>query len=331
MIRRVAIAGLILAALIAPLPVAAPASAGSNVGCTGSTCSVLLSSLITLNGDWGATGSAQVQVPLVQPPCLWQPIGDTTAGSNYIIQQFGAVPPGTPFGVYQSVQTARTLLKDKPVPPGTWYQLPINTAASQAAQNTCRALPLFAFAPLGQLPPAPPVPPRTLAGYAYNHMTIPAPTVTINPAAKGYVNLATYAWATTRPQSVITNQPNAYEVTATLGNQTVSVWAQLARKGTLTVGVTGPGTAYSAGCRAAGSRYRVGHVPASSGAGTPPDCGALWQGPTAAASLSATVRWTVTWGVGVLNGPGPRRLPAIAMTGRTPAFPVAEIQSINGG
>jgi hypothetical protein len=33
----------------------------------------------------------------------------------------------------------------------------------------------------------------------------------------------------------------------------------------------------------------------------------------------------------VLNGPGPNALPPIRMTGRTPPFPVAEIQSINGG
>ena len=329
MIRRAAIAGLILAGLLTPFSAAVAASAGSNVGCTGSTCSVLLSSLITLKGDWGAAGPA-AQIPMAQPPCLWQPIGDTTTGSNYIIQNFGAVPPGT-LGVAQSVQQAKTLLKNKPVPAGTWYQLPVNPAASQAAQNACRTLPLFAYAPQGQLPPAPPVPPQTLAEYAYNHMTIPAPTLTINPAAKGYVNLATYLWAMTRPQSVITNRPNAYEVTATLGNETVSVWAQLAGQGALTVGVTGPGTAYSAGCRATGSRYRVGYVPASSGAGTPPDCGILWQGPTAGASVSATTRWAVTWGAGVLNGPGDQRLPAIAMTGRSPTFPVAEIQSINGG
>jgi hypothetical protein len=57
----------------------------------------------------------------------------------------------------------------------------------------------------------------------------------------------------------------------------------------------------------------------------------LWQAPVAGASVSATVTWSVSWGAGALNGPGPNALPPIQMTGRTPPFPVAEIQSVNGG
>ena len=240
--------------------------------------------------------------------------------------------PGTPFGVYASVQQARKLLASKPVPPGTWYELPVNPAASQAAQRACFTLPLFFFAVPGQAPPVPPVPPRTLAAYAYNHMTIPAPRLTISPAAQGYVNLATYVWGRTRPVSAATRRPDAYEVIAALGAQTVSVWAQVTGAGAFSVAVSsGHGTAYS-GCGRDGSRLPAGQVPASAGgAGTRPDCGVLWQAPDAAASVSATVRWSVTWGAGVLGGPGNHRLPAIMMTGRTPPLRVAEIQSINGG
>jgi hypothetical protein len=252
------------------------------------------------------------------------------AGSTLIIQQFGGAVPGTPFGVYRSVQQARMLLKDKPVPPGTWWQLPVNPAASKAAQRQCFTLPLFFFTAPGQAPPTPPVPLQTLADYAYNHMAIPAPRLTVNPAGHGYVNLATYVWGQTRPVSAATGRPNAYVVTATLGGETASVWAQPAARGAFSVGATGPGTPYSA-CGPDGSRYRVGHVPAGAGAGTPPDCGVLWQAPVAGASVSATVTWSVTWGAGVLNGPGPNAMPPIQMTGRTPPFPVAEIQSINGG
>lgn len=327
MMRWSALAFLSLAGLMVWL--AGPASAGAHVGCSGNTCSVSLSSLITLKGDVGH-GALHGQLPVAPPPCLWQPIGDTTTGSAAIIQQFGSAAPGTPFGVYQSVQQARTLLKDKPVPPGTWWQLPVNPAAPKAAQKLCFTLPLFDFTTPGQVPPAPPVPPRTLADYAYNHMEIPAPSLTVNPADRGYVNLATYVWGRTLPVSATTGRPGAYEVTATLGGETVSVWARLAAKGAFSVGANGPGTPYSA-CGPNGSRFRVGHAPASSGAGTPPDCGVLWQAPVAAASVSATVTWSVTWGAGVLNGPGPNALPPIQMTGRTPPFPVAEIQSINGG
>ena len=326
------LAALVLAGMLPPLAAAGPARAGAGVGCTVSTCSVQLSGLITLKGDYGAAGSAQVPLSVPEPPCLWQPVGDTAGGSHYILRQFGSAAPGTPFGVYASVQQARKLLASQPVPPGTWYELPVNPAASPAAQRACFTLPLFFFAVPGQAPPVPPVPLRTLAAYAYNHMTIPAPSLTINPAAKGYVNLATYVWGRTRPVSAVTGRPGAYEVVATLGTQTVSVWAQLARTGAFSVAVSsGHGTAYS-GCGPGGSRFPVGQVPASAGgAGTRPDCGVLWQGPDAAASVSATVRWSVTWGAGVLGGPGNHRLPAIVLAGQTPAFPVAEIQSINGG
>ena len=308
---------------------AAPVRAGSGVGCTGSSCSVLLSSLITLKGDVGTVAS-HVQLPVAPPPCLWQPIGGTTAGSTLIIGEFGSAAAGTPFGVSRSVQQARTLLKNKPVPPGTWWQLPVNPAASKAAQRQCDTLPLFFFTAPGQAPPTPPVPLQTLADYAYNHMAIPAPRLTVNPAGHGYVNLATYVWGRTRPVSAATGRPGAYAVTATLGAETVSVWAQPAAKGAFSVSANGPGTPYSA-CGPGGSRYRVGHAPAGAGAGTPPDCGVLWLAPAAGASVSATITWSVTWGPGALNGPGPRALPPIQMTGRTPPFPVAEIQSINGG
>ena len=176
--------------------------------------------------------------------------------------------PGTPFGVYQSVRQARTLLKGKPVPAGTWWQLPVNPAAPKAAQKLCYTLPLFDFTTPGEVPPTPPVPLQTLADYAYNHMAIPAPTLTVNPAGHGYVNLATYVWGRTVPVSATTGRPGAYEVTAMLGGETVSVWARLAPKGAFSVAADGPGTPYSA-CGPDGSRDRVGHVPASSGGGHP--------------------------------------------------------------
>ncbi len=330
--RRGRLAAVVLAGALLPLAAAGPASAGAGVGCTFSTCSVQLSTLITLKGDYGAAGTAQVPLDMPEPPCLWQPVGDTARGSRYILQLFGTAAPGISFGVYGAVQQARKLLASKPVPPGTWYQLPVNPAAPKAAQRACYALPLFFFAAPGQAPPIPPVPLRTVAAYAYNHMTIPVPSLTINPAAKGYVNLATYVWGRTRPVSATTGRPDAYEVIATLGAQTVSVWAQVAGAGAFSVAVSsGHGTGYS-GCGPGGSHFPAGRVPASAGgAGTRPDCGVLWQAPDATASVSATVRWSVTWGAGVLGGPGNHRLPGIEMTGRTPPLRVTEIQSINGG
>jgi hypothetical protein len=328
--RRAAFAGLVLTGLLAPLAAAGPAQAGSGVGCAGNDCSVLLSNLITLNGDVSSGDAARTALPVTQPPCRWQPIGDTAVGGHYIIRNFGAAAPGTPFGVFGAVQQAQQLLRRRPVPAGFWWQLPVNPAATQAQRRVCQSIPLFAFAPPGQTPAEPPVPLRTLADYAYNHMRIPPPALTVNPADRGYVNLATYVWGRTVPVSAVTGRPNAYEVTATLGHETVSVWAQLARQGAFSVNTNGPGAAYS-GCGPDGSHYRVGHAPANAGAGTQPDCGVLWQGPVARATVQATLRWTVSWAAGALDGPGARPLPPIPVTGQSAPFPVAEIQSINDG
>jgi len=328
MIRRITIAGIVAAGLLAPLSAAAPAGAGSGVGCAGNDCSILLSKLITLNGDVG-TGAGFVPISVAPPPCLWEPIGNAVSGSNYILQQFPNPTPDTPFGVPASVSQAKKLLKATPVPAGTWYMLPINPAAGPAGERACLQLPLFFFAVPGQPLPALPIPPRTLAEFAYNHMLIPRPALTLNPAARGYVNLGTYVWGSWAA-SPTTGRMDAYKITATLGDQTVTVWAQASG---FAVNVTGPGTPYSAGCGPTGSHYPLGRAPASAGPGIAPDCGVLWRAPTTGAALTATVRWAVTWGVGDLDGPGNNALPPILMTGPAPPFsvPVGEIQSVNGG
>ena len=325
MIRRVIIAAATAAGLLAPFS-AAPASAGSGVGCSGNDCSVLLSNLITLNGAVGS-GASGLPVPVAPPPCLWEPIGDAVSGSSYIPQQFGPTPAGAPYGVPAWEKRRRRRLSPGHARPGTW---PRDTRPPRGAGSRAgRPSPFFFCARRGPPRPAGPLPPLTLAEYAYNHMLIPVPAVTINPAARGYVNLATYVWGTWAA-SPTTGLMNAYKITATLGAQTVTVWAQPA---SFTVNVTGPGTAFSGGCGPTGSRFPVNKPPASSGPGTPPDCGALWRAPTSAAAIGATVRWNVTWGVGNLNGPGNNALPPVLMTGPNPPlqFPVREIQSVNGG
>ena len=332
MIRRVALTGILAAALPVLLLAAAPANAGTTVGCVGPQCSVSLSSFITLSGNYtNGVGSAQLPVNVPPPPCLWEPIGDTLTGAATIVADNGPTPT-TAYGVDKSYSQAKKQLKDGG-PPGTWYLLPINPAAGAAGAAACLQLPLYYWVPPGGTPPMPPIPPATLAAFAYNHMLVPRPTLTINPAGKGYVNLATYVWANWAGQAGTVMQranPNGtYSVTATLGNQSATVWAQPASSG-FTVNVAGPGTAYSAGCSIDGSKYPVGKPPASAGPGTAPDCGALWQGPTTSASITATVKFNVTWGAGTLNGPGPNALPQIPITSQPVTTPVAEIQGLNG-
>jgi hypothetical protein len=324
--RRLACAGLILAGLVTPLLAAGPASAGSTIGCTGPTCSISLAKLVTLSGDTGGNGGTHVAVAVPPQPCLWEPIGDQTSGSNALIAEYGNDPP-TILGVADSVKQAKALLKN-PVQ-GEWYELPVNDAAPPAAQALCLKLPLYYFTDATHPLPTPPIPPKTLADYAYNNMRLPDATVVVNPANKGYVNLATYVWGNWAP-SPTTGRLDAYKITATLGNTVVTVWAQVAATDAFSVTANGPGTPFS-DCTATGSRYPKGNPPASAGAGTAPDCGVLWQGPDANASVSAAVKWTVSWGVGDLNGPGDHDLPAITMAGQPNAVPVGEIQSINGG
>jgi len=335
MIRRIAIAAVIAAGLLAPLAAAAAARAGSGVGppapagCVGDGCSILLSKMISLNGDIGNGGFAPLALP--PPPCLWEPFGNAVSGSQRLVTlQALATAPGDALGLFATVQEAKHLLKTKAPPSaGEWFDLPVNPAAGAAGQAACLQLPLFVFVPQGQAPPPVPIPPRTLAEYAYNHMLIPRPALTTNPATRGYVNLATYVWGDW-PASPTTGQMNAYKITATLGGLTVTVWAQASG---FAVNVTGPGTPYSAGCGPAGSRYPRGHAPAGAGPGVAPDCGVLWRAPTTGAELTATVRWVITWGVGNLDGPGNNALPPILMTGPAPpvSVPVGEIQSVNGG
>jgi enoyl reductase len=327
MMRRISIASVILAGLVAPLLTAGPATAGSGVpGCTGNDCSIQLSDLIHLKGDHGS-GRGHVPVDVPPPPCLWEPIGDQVSGSNAIVDEWGNDPP-TSFGVDKSVAQAKDLLKN-PVD-GEWYELPVNPAASEAGKQECLKLPLYFFAQPGAPLPTPPIPPRTLAALAYNHMTIPDPDLRISPAAKGYVNLGSYVWGTWA-DSQLTNRPDAYGVTASLGGVTVTVWAQVAAHGAFAVSANGPGTSYSAGCGAGGSQFPVGDAPASAGAGTPPDCGVLWRGPDATAGITATVTWKVSWGNGELDGPGPNALPDITTVGQSANIAVGEIQSVNGG
>lgn len=326
MIRRIIAAGIIAAGLLASLSATVPASAGDNVGCSGNDCSVLLSKLITLSGDVGP-GTGYTPVSVAPPPCLWEPIGDATAGSSYIIHFLGGKTPSkhSLFGTRASFIQAKKLLKNPQ--PGTWYELPVNPAAPQADQQKCQQLPLFYFLHPGSDLPGPQIPAKTIAEYAYNHMRIPSPRIATNPAGKAYVNLGTYVWARW-PQSRFTHKHDAYEVVARLGSQVVSVWAQAS---SLQVDANGPGTV-SRNCIPTGSRVRpVGHAPASAGAGVAPDCGVLWRGPDAQASVSVTATWHVSWGTGILHGPGPNHFQQpITMTGQPKHLRVTEIQSING-
>jgi hypothetical protein len=322
--RRIVLAAALTAALAAPLLAAAPASAGAGVGCTSGNCSISLSKLISLKGDRGHAGGSRSSYTII-PPCQWNPIGDATTGSQAIITEWQPDPP-TAYGVDKSYAQAKQLVKNPK--PGEWYILPVNPEATAAGKAECLKLPLYYFVVPGTTPPTPPIPPRELAEYAYNHMRIPRPAITISPAAKGYVNLATFVWGSW-PASPTTGRQDTYQITATLqGSGQAPVWVQ-ARATRFTVNAGGHGRTYS-DCGTTGSKYPVGQAPSTAGAGTAPDCGVLWQGPDAHAAVTATVAWRVTWGEGA-PGAGGRVLTQVTLTGPAQNIPVSEIQSINGG
>jgi hypothetical protein len=309
--RRVMIASAAAAiGLLLPLAAAAtPASAGTGVGCTGSDCSVSIWQWVRLSGSVGpgVVRSNPINVP--PPPCLWNPIGNAITGSQYIINLFPDPPPNLSFNIPASVKQAKQLLKDPQ--PGTWYNLPINPAAGAAGEAECLKLPAFVFVPPGGTPPMPHVPAIDLAEYAYNHMVVPKPVLTVSPATKSFVNLATYVW---------TNTPGAVTATATLGGESVTVTAE-PETTTVSSDPASAGTAYN-NCGRLGSAVRpIGKAP-DSGPGVHPDCGVLWQAPANGATVSARVQWRVTWTGG--------QLPGIGETGTSVAFPVQEIQSVNG-
>jgi hypothetical protein len=309
--RRVMIASAAAAiGLLLPLAAAVtPASAGTGVGCTGSDCSVSIWQWVRLSGSVGPGVERSNPINVPPPPCLWNPIGNAITGSQYIINLFPDPPPNLSFDIPASVKQAKQLLKHPQ--PGTWYNLPINPAAGQQGEDECLKLPAFVFVPPGGTPPMPHVPPIDLAEYAYNHMVVPAPTLTVSPAAKGWVNLASYVW---------TNTPKAVTVTATLGNESVTVTA-VPQTTTISANPSTAGADFS-NCGQQGSAVRpIGKAP-SSGPGVHPDCGVLWQAPATGASISAHVSWKVTWTGG--------RLANINEVGTSAAFQVQEIQSING-
>ena len=171
------LAALVLAGTLLPLAAAGRASAGAGVGCTVSTCSVQLQRPDHAEGRPGRHGQrpgphrasrARAALPMEagRGRDQRQPVHH---------RQFGGPP-----GHARSTSTSRCNRPGSCSPASRCPRAhdtssPVNPAASRAAQRACFKLPLFVFDVPGPAPPNPPVPPRTLADYAYNHMTVPSP------------------------------------------------------------------------------------------------------------------------------------------------------------
>jgi hypothetical protein len=305
---------------------------GITVACDGTTaeCTAGEYGLITLAGDSSKGGSDYVNLPPL--PCEWYPIGDLTQGAE-IIQDTAELVEHTPNPDQQALlqelendlQEAAALEAEHPPPQGNWYVDSPNPAVPAAESANCGDTQLFAWVANGAAAPGvPAIPPRDLAIYALDHMVLPQPKVVISPAAKGYVNFATYVW-TKWPNGRLTGT-RAHEVTATLAatGQSVTVWAQPK----VTISPTKWGTVYdSCPPPSYSTKFQPGHVPAVEGGA--PDCGVLWTSTTFDTTVTATITWTVTWYEGGPAGPAGRHLATIHTTGGSGLMPIDAIEAIN--
>jgi hypothetical protein len=176
-------------------------------------------------------------------------------------------------------------------------------------------LPLLAWVPAGALPPAPPIPPATLAAYAYNHLKIPSPTLVVNPAGQNYVSLPTYVWATTPGGA---RMPGTLTITASGGGNSVTLTAVAGR-----LQVSAAGATSSPPCPPSGSGFPVGRPPKDSGPGTRPDCGVVFHATGYGMPIDASLTWRIATTVAGIQ------LSPITVRGAR-NVDVAEIQNLNG-
>jgi len=167
-------------------------------GCTGNLF-VSLNNLIMLKGDVG--NGASTSSCRCATTCLWQPIatppGSTTSSSSL------AVSSGYALRRLPVVQQAKMLLK-----PSRCHRYLVAAADQpggvEGGQRLCDTLPC-STSPRRARSATPPVPPGTLATTPTTTWD-PAPTLTVNPAGHGYVNLATTC-GPTLPVSATTGRP----------------------------------------------------------------------------------------------------------------------------
>lgn len=302
----------LLAATLATAPALADAP---GAGCSGQSCWVSMESqYIHLSGDYTMGGTSYGNVPVPPPPCWMTPL--ISGPEMYALYEASKNQQVGPSGQnsWADYQQWIAQIKQEKSSPGEWY---VPEMYGTAAGFACGAkLPLLEWVPPGTAPQAPPIPPATLAAYAYDHLKIPTPQLVVNPAGKNFVSLPTYVWATAAGGG---RMPGQLHITATGGGNSVTLTATPKK---LVVTASQP-TPYSSGCTASGSSYPIGHAPAKAGPGVIPDCGVVFTAP----STAATIQGSLTWEIGV-SMVGLAFNP-ITVAG-TKTVSVAEIQNLNG-
>jgi len=339
-----AAAALIVTAALGPALTASPARAAngtSSVGCsTGDSCEIMLEKMVTFGGANYSPGASNLVVNITPPPCLWEPIGDGTTGSQAIVKEWGDDPAQAPtdFDINDSVKQAEGFLNNPPPPDGTWFELPVNPAAGTAGAAECLQLPLYAWVTPGNTPPGINIPPRTLAQLAVAKMALPtAGAMELNPdSGKTFTNLPTYlrvALAGDYQTDAATGMPYT-TVTAQLGVNGATVWGEPSK---LRVSASGGGqyTPATTACGYLGSAQIDTATARNAGPGTTPDCGAVFESP-ATWQVTAAQTWRACWVPGVVDGPPPANCQPVPGATLNPLnwarnVAVDEIQSVDNG
>jgi hypothetical protein len=343
--RRAVVAGvaILLPALAAAIPAlpAGAADGSSSVKCsTGSSCEIMLEHMIHFGGRNYSPGAENMVVDITPPPCLWIPQGDAHTGSQVVIDFYNNTDPGAGalFDGQHAFQEAKQLVGQNPMPPGTWYELPVNPNDTQAQIQECLNEPLFFWDVPGAPLPGIEVPPQTLAQLALAKMNVPqaGPMILSPRSGNSYSNLPTFSRVTLsfRPEFGPGGLPYVTD-NAQLGDQGATVWVEATPLQLSTN--DNAARLETAGCGYLGSTEMVRNpgAVAHTGANGTADCGVTFRQP-GQWNITATLTWRACWAVGVQDGPPPAGCNPVPGAALDPVnwarnVNIHEIQAANGG
>lgn len=336
---RAAIAAL---AVLLPVLAASPARAWYGpppVTCPpGSSCYLYLVSHIHFGGSGYAPGGG-VPIPVVPPPCPWDPVGNVQTGSQYLLGYYqGAAPaPNAPNGQYASYTQAEQMIASHSTEPGEWYFRPDRGNQSPAQRAQCAAEPRWFFAVPGEPLPGSTLAPVSLAQLADTTLKIPgAGRMYLSPVhGPTYANLPTFVRVTfNQPYEIGPDgDPYVTDTAAVLG-AAATVWV-IAKPLQLSANDSSA-TVYGRGCGYLGSQDMVLYPKqvASVGANGKADCGVTFHQP-GTWTITASLGWRTCWVPDVVHSPPPANCVPVPGANLNPVtwvrnVNVHEIQAANG-
>ena len=164
------------------------------------------------------------------------------------------------------------------------------------------------------IPLSDPVDPIDLRDEAMDTLTLPLPTVAMNPAGEQVVHVETWLWIDDVIWRTHSRSVSAGGVTATVSASPQQVVWDLGNGDT--VACSGPGTPYDPSVPAEDQRTDCSYTYENTSAGQPGD----------AYRATATIEWAVSWSVTGAAGGG--ALPAL-LTSAPVSVPVSEMQALN--